>query len=299
MAQIYLYMVIVTPMVFADMGMFISLTTPCKDWTPAQWVESFENMTRIDVRTVVVQETVYNDVAYFSNSLGYKYWGNDPIPKILNAAAQINATVYLGLINDHNTWFSNTTASYHKKLALNSCVLSRELYLQYGTHASFGGWYIPQEIDNLRWQSKPMYRRLTSFIQQVVSCLTGTIIISPFFNSSIVRGEPPMYACLWNRILRTIRNNINIHKLHVILQDGASAFKHGPSVILQYMCAIRDICSQYAFCVFSALIEVRGLKVDVVLNNIHTVKSCTENQYVYEYSAFIGMYDDYVHMSCL
>ncbi len=126
--------------------------------TDIQWEEHTRAMDEIGMNIIVLQESFRNQKYVGTHSIekdGYKgkaYYpsklfpgrmliqSEDPIETILSEADKRNMNVFLpvGLY----AWFDFTEGSlqWHKNVA-------KELWERYGTHPSFYGWYVSEEID--------------------------------------------------------------------------------------------------------------------------------------------------------
>ena len=122
----------------------------------ADWREQIDGMHGIGMDTAVVQESFRNQEYYGRNTIsttgyqGLAYYpselfpgraqvtAHDPIEAILSEADRLQMNVFLGV--GMCAWFDFSAASreWHKKVA-------EELWLRYGHHPSFYGWYIFEE----------------------------------------------------------------------------------------------------------------------------------------------------------
>lgn len=126
--------------------------------TEEDWRQQIQGMHAIGMNTVVVQEVFRNQAYYSKNTIattGYHgkafypsalFQGReaiasyDPLEAILSEADRLHMHVFLGVGN--YAWFDYTAPSleWHEKVAA-------ELWYRYGSHPSFYGWYVSEEVD--------------------------------------------------------------------------------------------------------------------------------------------------------
>lgn len=130
-----------------------------KKATDQQWGEMMEAQSKLDMNIIVIQDVIRNPEAYAGKhnieTEGYKgvaYYpsdfipgrfplaANDPLEAVLASADKNNMNVFVGV--GSYAWFDFTKGSleWHKKLA-------DELWIKYGHHESFYGWYVSEEQD--------------------------------------------------------------------------------------------------------------------------------------------------------
>jgi hypothetical protein len=108
---------------------------------------------------------------------------------MLTAAEARGMKVVLGLYF-HPSWGSSAFAydqagAYDNLLDINRKVID-ELFARYGGRAGFGGWYIPQEIDDLNWQADTRRDLLATLFQGLAAHAKAKtpgqpVMIAPFF----------------------------------------------------------------------------------------------------------------------
>ena len=161
----------------------------CGQWTVQQWKDEMQKMKDVCLNTLVVQYSVYNDLAWYSSSnLAFVQYKESTLNKIFEAAEEKGIKIYVGLYFDEN-WNNadkNLNATYSNLLVKHQQVIN-ELYNAFALNTSFKGWYIPQEINDLEWQSNSNKNLLFNWLQDVASYAhskdaSKKVMIAPFFN---------------------------------------------------------------------------------------------------------------------
>lgn len=130
-----------------------------KKATDTQWEEMMADQSKLDMNIIVIQDVIRNPDNYAGKhkieTEGYKglpYYpsniipgrfpltAHDPLEAVLASADKNGMNVFVGV--GSYAWFDFTNGSleWHKKLA-------DELWVKYGHHDSFYGWYVSEEQD--------------------------------------------------------------------------------------------------------------------------------------------------------
>jgi chitodextrinase len=194
-------------------------------WTLRQWRDEFHYMRKAGLDQMVLQWTADSKektTIYPSGLAGYtQTTEHDVVDRALDAADASGAQVYLGLqINDdwwtiylmNRSWLDN-----EGELAN---ALADDLWMRYGHHRSFKGWYLGFEVDNTATTSAE-WNNLVAFYRTVGEHLHKLtrgkpILISPFF-STTADLSPAQWQTMWEYILK--RSPVDI----LALQDGVGA----------------------------------------------------------------------------
>ncbi|MFM7024410.1 MAG: DUF4434 domain-containing protein [Flavobacteriales bacterium] len=161
----------------------------CGQWTLQQWKDEFQKMKDACMTTFVVQYGVYNDLSWYSpSSLSFVTYKENTLNKIFQAAEEKGIAVYVGLYFDEN-WnsASKTSAAIYSSLLSKHKQVIDEVFTLFGSSSAFKGWYIPQEINDLEWQSDPAKTLLFNWVQDVAAYAhsknnSKKVMIAPFFN---------------------------------------------------------------------------------------------------------------------
>ena len=174
-------------------GAFIQLWNTsgceCGGWTQAQWDSEFEKMRDNQLDYLIVQYSIYHDLSWYSpSSIPSVVYKMNTLNYIVAAAEKVNMQVHFGLYFDE-TWNSSNKSSattYSSILSKHKSVID-ELWDLFGTSSAFGGWYIPQELNDLEWQDEPEKSLLFEWVKDITDYTetkssTKPIMIAPFFN---------------------------------------------------------------------------------------------------------------------
>lgn len=135
---------------------------------------------------------------YLSGLAGYtESTGTDVLSRVLSAADTTGITEYIGLAINSDWWTNYANSAWLTSQATTANALADDVYTNYGSHSSFGGWYIPFKVDNWnltttsRWSAMATF--YTTFANHLHALTHGLpVIIAPFFNTAGGRrpGEP-------------------------------------------------------------------------------------------------------------
>jgi hypothetical protein len=165
----------------------------CATWTVQRWGEELQKMADARMGTVIVQYGMWHGAdntvaAFYPSALPFVNWRFDTIPNLLAAAELKGMKVVLGLYFNQS-WDQDRDWSqgqvYSDVVSYNTQVID-ELWTKYGASPAFGGWYIPQEIDDLHWQSDSRRALLANMVQTLAArakskSATHPVMIAPFF----------------------------------------------------------------------------------------------------------------------
>lgn len=228
-------------------GSFIQLwnTSGCKcgNWSQTQWDEELQQMKSRCLNKLIIQYGVYGDHAWYTpSSLSFVNYQSDALNKIFAAAEKENIEVVLGLYFDENWNSSNkeNVTEYNSILIKHQATMN-ELYNLFGSSPAFGGWYIPQEINDYEWQTDPAKSLLFDWIKDVTNYSNNLsnkpIFIAPFFNL----WQPADVIENWYDELLTEAPNLSA----VYPQDGVGIQRKSVNYhVPLYYNAIQSACSK-------------------------------------------------------
>jgi hypothetical protein len=165
----------------------------CGNWDQARWAEEMQRMADLGMNTLIVQYGMYDNgagqtTAFYPSTLGFVTYTQPTLDHMLAAAQAKGQKVIVGLYFNAN-WDGDLDwdqpATYNNVEIRNTQVID-ELWSRYGAHPAFGGWYIPQEIDDMRWQSASRAAMLAGMVQNLAAHAKSRnaalpVIIAPFF----------------------------------------------------------------------------------------------------------------------
>lgn len=204
-------------------GAFIQPTYPVNQYTEEQTAVELNDMHKIGLTYVVLQwsadssgrKSIYPSKIYQKDE---SFTQDDFIDNLLTSCDKYGMKVYLGLDIDSD-WEKNTMGKnknlFDREIDL-SAKTADELYEKYKSHASFYGWYLPNEISDLTVISSGRRVKLHKYLNSLCLRLKGLdntkkISIAPYFSKFIY---PPRYESIWKYLL------CDSHVDVVMLQDG-------------------------------------------------------------------------------
>jgi hypothetical protein len=219
-------------------GTFIQLLDEHGRWADSQWDSLFTTLKGLGIRDLIVQWSVLNGTAYYSSKT-LRTVGNPPLETLLAGADRLGMKVYVGLVHDSGYWTEierpGAAATYFTNLRNRSVKVAGELAPLVKKHASFQGWYIPEEVDDINWRT-PESRRILlghlSLLEKELRRLApaATIAISTF---SQAQTSPEAYQQFWDDLFKTTSVKM------VLFQDGVGVNKLELDELPIYLRAIR------------------------------------------------------------
>ena len=220
-------------------GTFIQLLQVHSRWTDSDWHELVETLNSIGVREIIVQWSVLDDTAFYSSKTIHPI-ANAPLEKLLSEADGAGLKVRLGLANQTEYWTKiesspESVESYLRDLRVQSIAVAGELSAVAKNHASFNGWYIPEEIDDVNWRAPERRRLIVAHLAALGKELrklspASTIAISTFSQG---KASPEFMQGLWSEIIG--KTPIDI----LLFQDGFGTGKLEPDEAALYLQAAR------------------------------------------------------------
>jgi len=204
-------------------GTFLQLTAKHKGWTDAQWRQLFDYFQQLQLSDVFVQWTAYDDTPFYRSA---PELSDSPLDEILINANRTGLKVWVGLYSDSRYWDRigrgpAATASYLDNFRSRSLALARDLAPALKEDAAFAGWYLPEEIDDVNWETPEarsgLLRHLNLTSTEIQRLTPGArIAISTFSNARI---SPRQFRSFWEDAFR------NCAVSTVLLQDGVGVQK--------------------------------------------------------------------------
>lgn len=227
------------------------------DWTAAQWDTLYTNQKNACINHSIIQYSAQSDpgnmVVYYPagsavTSLGFTSGGSsDVIGNALTEAdkAQYQTSVVVGLQLNETEWFSSAgNAAWLDNQLVIARALANDIWSKYGSHASFGGWYLPFEVDNCQLQTAT---DVNTFVDHFLGPLTKTlnnlnssklVYMSPAFDTipGDGCGSLSAWGTEWQTLLQRMKSSPSTNGyLGVIsLQDGVGALLNQTSVLASW-----------------------------------------------------------------
>jgi hypothetical protein len=158
-------------------------------WTQQQWNYQLRKIKNMNLSKIIIQYSVHQNSAWYSPSkLSFVKYNDSTLNKLIIAAETVGIKVYLGL-SFSESWYKSDKAlvSTYNDLFLKNRNNIDELYKLFGSSVAFGGWYIPQEINDYDWQTENNKVLLFTWLQEVAKYAhtkdaSKPVIIAPYFN---------------------------------------------------------------------------------------------------------------------
>jgi len=206
---------------------FIQLNPELAGRGPQWWDGLFSRIAGAGIREVIVQ--------YLAEGLGEE--AEDYLPlleKIFPAAEAHGVDLILGLEHDPGYWVEITAPEkvlrdYFLLRAARNLKLQNRLLELYGSRASWTGYYIPDEIDDLSWRDPSRRELAGDYLRLLASRLREAdpgraISVSAFFRG---RTEPDLAA---GNLFGLVGDSGDL----VLLQDGQGGGDPPPEVLPLY-----------------------------------------------------------------
>jgi hypothetical protein len=239
-------------------GTFITLcnTVICRNskWTQPEWNEQLDKMKKMRLNKLIVQYSIHQNIAWYSPcKLPFIVRSDSSLNKIFTAAKATGIKVWLGLYFDES-WNKSDKASanVYSDLLIKQKAAIDELNTLFGKDKAFGGWYIPQEINDLDWQTNDRKTLLFNWLQEIAKYAHSKnpakpVMISPYFNL----WQPADVLEEWYNELLTTAKDID----WVYVQDGIGTTLKGIDVdIPHYYSHIKSACNKHGK-KFGAIVE--------------------------------------------
>lgn len=222
-------------------GTYLQLTAAHLEWREHDWVEMFQHFEALGLSQLIVQWSVYEDWHFYARP-GAMAHDVLPIETVLKLADRAGMRVWLGLASEERYWREiagkpDGLKTYLDDLRGRSVRIAEELIPIVGRHASFAGWYIPQEIDDLSWREREHRALLYAYLGGLSHALNAlrpgaSVAVSGFANGSL---DPLALREFWISLLREATAVDT-----VLFQDGIGAGKLDLYELPLYTDAIRQ-----------------------------------------------------------
>jgi hypothetical protein len=173
--------------------------------THSDWERRMVRLHENGLDTLYLQWLQYGETDFLNAHLKN---GGLFIQVLLDAAAGQGIGIYIGLFSDPGFFHSLNLStaelgSYLFKLREKTLHVAVEFQARYGKHPAFQGWYIPEEIDDLNWQSAPRRKLLNKHmhsLDRALKCLgeKKPVAFSAFFSGAL---SPEAFARFCQQLL--------------------------------------------------------------------------------------------------
>jgi len=226
-------------------GTFLQLNRECADFSTEEWRKALAFSREAGLTEIIVQWTATDTIAYFEPA-PERYTETHPtVNRLLDAAADLDLKVILGLSHDPRYWKNiNTRADvidvYFRVRNTQNLFLQEFLLETFGENKVWTGYYISEEIDDLNWREPSLEIVFHQFLLRSGRIIRErdeerSIAISSFFRK---RTAPSTFATN----LRNLMSATEIGQLWI--QDGIGVELLSSSLIEPYYQAIARNFSQ-------------------------------------------------------
>jgi hypothetical protein len=149
-----------------------------------------------------------------------------PLETILRMADEAGMKVLVGLAHEPSFWDKidrepDLLDVYLQRVREQSLNVARESKAIVDQHASFEGWYVPQEIDDVHWLEPARRKVLFDYLRKLSTQLRDVtpqarLAVSGFSNA---RADPEALGRFWSQLVST--GNVDA----VLFQDGVGVQK--------------------------------------------------------------------------
>lgn len=180
----------------------------------SEWDRRLKLLKDAGVETIYIQWTKYElcvfeegDDRLVKDTCSY------PLTKIvMKYAKKHKLKVVLGLFSDTNYFTEIQTQNemflteYLSKLRIRYKISAESLAKTFGTSSAFAGWYLPEEIDDLHWNTLNRQVILKEHLDKTYAILnnlkskSAKVYISSFFSANTT---PNYYGKMWSFLTRT------------------------------------------------------------------------------------------------
>lgn len=188
-------------------GTFLQLWARHLEWSSAQWDALLDALSLLACQEIVLQWCRYDDVDFAPL-----------VPRLLDAARSRRMRVLIGLPYQSDWWRrmeADPLEALGGVVARARAFASSSSARQWVRHSAFGGWYLPEEIDDDHWLPAPRRRALAGALDQLVGALRP-LSASGFTNRA---SAPFELAEFWRELAARRR------LARVFFQDGIGAGK--------------------------------------------------------------------------
>jgi hypothetical protein len=208
-------------------GSFLQLTRTAALRPRADWEALFADMAAIGVTQVFVQWTLADGVAFYAREPRQP----DDVPMLdllFELAERHGMRLWLGLAHDAGWWAgidrarpADEVAVFLARRRLANLAVARALAAAVAGRPSFGGWYVPDEIDDKNWLGEERAALVADYLATLGRELAPLAPGAGLAVSGFAQGwaTPQQVVELWSLV--TARAPLGL----VLFQDGVGAGK--------------------------------------------------------------------------
>lgn len=202
-------------------GTFLQPWARHLEWKPEQWEELFDSLQALGCREVILQWCRYDGVDY-----------SPLVPGWLELARRRGMRFTIGLPHASAWWRragEDAAAALEEVVGRARAFAASAEARQWRKQAAFGGWYLPEEMDDDRWFAAPRRRLLAGALDRLAGLLRP-LAAGGFTNRNHTAAE---VASFWAELAARRRLE------RVLMQDGIGAGKMTLGAWPAYLEALR------------------------------------------------------------
>ena len=214
----------------------VSWDIPHQNWGVKEWNQDFLAMKAMGINTVVMIRSglgkwIASPFACILKSEDVYYPPVDLVEMFLTLADKHDMAFYFGMYDSGKYWIEG---SFQKEIDLNMALID-EVWMKYGHHKSFQGWYLSQEISRRTKNMSKIYAEVGKHAKAVSNNLTT--MISPYIHGvktdQVMTGSDKAITVQehekeWNDILTNVEGAVDI----MAFQDGQVDYHELPEYLV-------------------------------------------------------------------
>ncbi len=201
----------------------VSWDIPHQNWGVEMWDKDFASMKAMGINTVVmIRSGLGQWIASPFESLlkteDVRYPPMDLTNMFLTLADKHDMKFFFGLYDSGKYWIDGL---FQKEIDINRRLID-EVWMKYGHHKSFQGWYLSQEISRRTKNMAKIYAEMGKHAKDISNNLTT--LVSPYIHGvktdQVMAGDKPLsvkeHEDEWSEILGNVEGVVDI----MAFQDG-------------------------------------------------------------------------------
>ncbi len=222
----------------------VSWDIPHQNWGVKDWDKDFQAMKRIGINTVVMIRSglgqwIASPFQSILKTENVYYPPVDLVEMFLTLADRHNMAFYFGMYDSGKYWIEG---QFQKEIDLNLRLID-EVWLKYGHHKSFQGWYLSQEISRRTKNMSKIYAQVGKHAKDVSGNLTT--LISPYIHGvktdQVMSGDKALstkeHEEEWDEILSNVQGAVDI----IAFQDGQVDYRE----LYDYLVVNKKLADRY------------------------------------------------------
>ena len=222
----------------------VSWDIPHQNWGVKEWDKDFQAMKRVGINTVVMIRSglgqwIASPFQSILKTENVYYPPVDLVEMFLTLADKHNMAFYFGMYDSGKYWIEG---HFQKEIDLNLLLID-EVWLKYGHHKSFQGWYLSQEISRRTKNMSKIFAQVGKHAKDVSGNLTT--LISPYIHGvktdQVMSGDKALstkeHEEEWDEILSNVQGAVDI----MAFQDGQVDYRE----LYDYLVVNKKLADRY------------------------------------------------------